>query len=279
MNEARPQPPGDLIRIKHGNVHYAVDGNNDGERVILVAGLVTPLFAWEFLSEDLANAGYRVMRYDHFGRGFSDCPQTEYNLELYLDQLDGLLSALNIDESVNLVGWSMGGAICSAFAHRYPEKVNKLVLIAPGLFMQMPLSIRLLLKSPLFSWYMKKNGEKILLKELRKHFNKPERFPEYFLKVREQMRNSGVIESIISTMINYPLNFGTAMEALGRHPRPVLIVWGDDDEITPFENSQKVNELFRNSELFTVENAGHAPHYEYRKLVNDKIVKFLKRKS
>ncbi len=145
--------------------------------------------------------------------------------------------------------------------------------------MQMPVILRLLLKSPLFSLYMKKKGEKTVLEGLRKHFNKPENFPEYFDKVREQMRKRGVIESLISTIVNFPLNYGAAMEALGNHPRPVLIVWGDDDEITPFENSQKVTELFRNSELFTVNNAGHAPHYEYRELVNDKIVQFLKSKS
>ena len=276
-NDSIPTPPWESITIEDGRVHYAIHGSGNGEWVILVHGLLTPMFVWDFLADELENNGFRVMRYDHFGRGFSDCPQVEYKLELYIRQLENLLSTLNIDEKVNLVGWSMGSVICSSFADRHPEKVNKLVLIAPGMFVKMPLMGRLGLKSPLFAWSMKKYGEKIVLKGLRKHFNKPEKFQEYFDKVQAQMKSQGVIESLISTMRHFPVGYGKGLYSLGHHPRPVLIVWGEHDEITPYRNRRKVRKLFKNSELFTVENAGHAPHYEYRAMVNEAIVKFLQR--
>jgi len=65
----------------------------------------------------------RVLRYDLYGRGFSDRPDTVYNQTCFDKQLCELLTALGNDKPINLIGLSMGGAIAIGFADKHPELV------------------------------------------------------------------------------------------------------------------------------------------------------------
>src|SRR5439155_24983892 len=123
-----------------GVTAYHVHGDA-GPWVVLVHGLVTPMYAWESLATALAAAGFRVLRYDQLGRGLSDRPRAQYDLPLYVRQLRQLLAALDI-ASAHVVGWSMGSVVASRFALESPERVRSHVLIAPGLLVPQPLRLR-----------------------------------------------------------------------------------------------------------------------------------------
>lgn len=78
-----------------------------------------------------AAAGYRAIVPDLPGYGASDKPQTAYTLDFFVEALLGLLDALDI-QRCTLVGNSLGGAIAIAIALRQPQRVARLVLMAPG---------------------------------------------------------------------------------------------------------------------------------------------------
>jgi pimeloyl-ACP methyl ester carboxylesterase len=113
--------------------------------VVFVHGFSVPSFVWEPSFRALADAGFRVVRYDLLGRGYSDRPRARYDQELFDHQLRDLIGALALEVPVDLVGLSMGGAIAVGFADRHPASVRRLVLIDPaGLSVHGPPGTRLL---------------------------------------------------------------------------------------------------------------------------------------
>ncbi|MEP7137424.1 MAG: alpha/beta hydrolase, partial [Chloroflexota bacterium] len=121
-DEARKSAGGAFIQLSNGVTHYELGGNESGEVVVLVHGFSVPYFIYDPTFEFLTRSGFRVLRYDLFGRGFSDRPHMDYNLDLFIEQLSDLLDTLRFTPPVNLIGLSMGGLIASAFTVRHPER-------------------------------------------------------------------------------------------------------------------------------------------------------------
>src|SRR5258706_14425412 len=108
-NETRKFAGGSFIQLANGITHYELDGNESGEVVVLVHGFSVPYFIYDPPFKFLTESGFRVLRYDLFGRGFSDRPHCDYNLDLFVNQLADLLDAFRFTRPVNLIGLSMGG--------------------------------------------------------------------------------------------------------------------------------------------------------------------------
>jgi alpha-beta hydrolase superfamily lysophospholipase len=66
---------GQLATLSRGVTHYTLEGPQDGPLVVLIHGLTTPAFVWDGIAPVLVARGYRVLRYDLFGRGCSDRPR------------------------------------------------------------------------------------------------------------------------------------------------------------------------------------------------------------
>ena len=75
-------------------------------------GFSVPYYIWDPTFKALTDAGFRVLRYDYYGRGFSDRPDVPYTQAFYVRQLAELLDSLKITDSIDLVGLSLGGAHC-----------------------------------------------------------------------------------------------------------------------------------------------------------------------
>lgn len=77
---------GKFIKLSQGITHYQLEGPENGEVVILVHGFSVPYYIWDGTYEFLVKNGYKVLRYDMYGRGYSDRPVTVYNKNLYNTQ-------------------------------------------------------------------------------------------------------------------------------------------------------------------------------------------------
>ncbi|KAJ6465393.1 Alpha/Beta hydrolase protein [Mycena sanguinolenta] len=124
---------GVYVQLPMGRVRYWLTGPTGGKNIVLIHGISIPALAFARIAPSLAAAGYRVLLYDLYGRGYSDAPQdTAYDPQLYVFQLALLLQHLNWTR-VRLVGYSMGGAIAAAFVASFPALVEPdVVLIASG---------------------------------------------------------------------------------------------------------------------------------------------------
>lgn len=262
--------------LTHGVTAYHVVGDQ-GPWVVLVHGLVTPGYAWQPLAEALAAHRFRVLRYDQFGRGLSDRPPVEYDLDLYLGQLRELVDTLGI-ESMHLLGWSMGALIVTRFAAENPDRTKSIGLIAPGLYATGALKIlaQSLLRLPGARRLVASHINDVIDRLESQHLSRPDRFPDYNEQAREQLRFPGMAESFASTVANFPAHAGDQWAAVGRHPRPVLVVWGTEDRVTPYANSRRVLRLYPAAELLTVPGAKHAPHLDHAEVVYPAILRHLR---
>jgi pimeloyl-ACP methyl ester carboxylesterase len=108
------------------DLHYEVQGK--GEAVVLIHSGGADLRDWELIAPQLAQT-YQVITLD--GRGAGQSPPLLEPAN-FVEDLRQLLDHLNLDRVI-LVGHSIGGQIATDFALAYPDRVTRLVLVAPGL--------------------------------------------------------------------------------------------------------------------------------------------------
>jgi pimeloyl-ACP methyl ester carboxylesterase len=72
--EARAGAPGKFITLSRGITHYEMAGPDSARVVVLVHGFSVPSYIWDSTFAGLTGGGHRVLRYDLYGRGFSDRP-------------------------------------------------------------------------------------------------------------------------------------------------------------------------------------------------------------
>lgn len=276
---ARNETGGSFIQLPEGWTHYELSNPETPETVVLVHGFSTPSFIYDPTFLFLTRSGFRVLRYDLFGRGFSDRPRARYTIDFFVRQLRDLLEALHFSRPVSLVGLSMGGPLTAAFTRRFPEQVKKLILIDPaGTKPAFPPSLVKLVTLPVLAeaiLHLIGNGATLerLASDVfdRTHV---ERFRERYLV---QMQFKGFRQAILSTVRNGMLgSFLDDYRQTGKMDKPVLLFWGRQDRTVPFAHSRILTQAMPRAELHVIENCGHLPHYEKPEEVNPILLKFLK---
>ncbi len=125
--------PTDYVLAAGVRLHVEDTGPKDRPAVILLHGFGSNLFTWEPWAR-LLEKDYRVVRLDLPGFGLTGAdPTGSYTDERSMEVLAALMDRLALPRA-SLVGNSMGGRIAWMFASRYPERVTRLVLIAPDGF-------------------------------------------------------------------------------------------------------------------------------------------------
>ncbi len=273
---ARKSATGQFIKLSDGVVHYEIAGPATGQVVVLIHGVTTPCFVWDHNFQELVNAGFRVLRYDHYGRGFSDRPDGVYDRDLYDRELVQLLQGLKIRLPVYLTGLSMGGAVAVNFADRHPEMVSKMALFAPAGFPIKESFPARLARIPLIGDYiMAIAGDRIVLSAIGNSFVHPEKLPEFEEKFKVQMQYRGYKRALLSTLRHMHMNqLGPVYERVGRQKKPVLLVWGTKDAVLPFHNSEKVKAAMPHLLFHAIDGGGHNSNYENAVIANSILLKF-----
>ncbi len=120
------------MHLSDGFTHYEIGGPEEGRVVVLAAGISVPYYIWDPTFAALTQAGFRVLRYDYYGRGYSDRPDIDYTQNMYVRQLSELLNAVHITQPIDLAGLSYGGSVVTSFADRFPDRVRSLIYVDPS---------------------------------------------------------------------------------------------------------------------------------------------------
>jgi len=279
LNElTRKELSGSFIHLSDGFTHYELSNPEAHHTVVLAHGFSVPYFIYDPTFEFLTRSGLRVVRYDLFGRGFSDRPDTRYNIDLFVRQLGDLLDALHFTHPVSLVGLSTGGPITAAFTARFPERVDRLVLIDP--VGAKPFALSRILKAAAIPFV----GEAIIgllgsegMVRISASDFAIRTFADQLLpRYVDQMKYKGFKRAILSTIRNNMLgSFLEVYERIGKMDKPVLLFWGRHDHTVPFKHSHILQAAMPNMEFHAIENCGHIPHYEKAEEVNPILLQFL----
>jgi pimeloyl-ACP methyl ester carboxylesterase len=270
--ENRIEAPGEFISLTNGITHYESFGHDAAPTVLLVHGFAVPYYMWDITFEVLKENGFHVIRFDLFGRGYSDRPNVVYNGELFTQQIADLLTALKIDKPVDIVGLSMGGPVVTEFTNKYPEKVRKVILIAP---FSEPLNISILNVPILGEYITNVYLAPSLSKGQLEDFLKPEEHADWPEKFKPQMKYKGFKRALLSTLRNYMNEDKLPVYTkLGKLDKDVLLIWGENDKTTPFEGNVRIREVV-GCDFLSIKEAGHLPHLEHPELVHSRIIRFL----
>lgn len=276
--ETRQELPGSFVELSAGVTHYELRGDTAGEQVVLIHGNAAPYVTWDNTIEDLCAAGFRVLRYDLFGHGFSDRPRLRtYDRRFYNTQLADLLSTLEIPYPVLVVGSSQGGSIGACFAAENPGKVKKLALLAPFFddFEGSRSIAAVLLKTPLIGELLLQlaGDEKLIdLSGILSADTRSVLEPE----VAKQFRFGGKRRAMLANWRGDALQDATSCyQSLREQAIPTFLTWGTLDKKLPGDSMRRLRDLFLEIEYHEFEGAGHLAHYEFPDRINPPLIRFL----
>ncbi len=267
----------DFTQLSDGITHYELSGDASAPLIVLVHGFSIPYFIYDPTFEFLVNCGFRVLRYDLFGRGYSDRPHKTYTMQFFINQLAELSETLCSQKSFILAGLSMGGPITAAFVEQYPHKVNKHILIDPtGAHSINNIATLRLAKIPVLAEiFFGQFGTDNLIKSVADDFFDPKLVAHFQARYKIQMEYKGFKRAILSTirsnMLGKQLNI---YKRAGKLQKPTLLLWGKNDKTVPFEHSKDILSALPQAEFHAIDDCGHIPHYEKPEVVNPILLKF-----
>jgi len=262
---------------------YEIKG--EGYPVILVHGFGAKKSDWIAQFGPLSEK-FKVIRFDNRGAGKSDRPKTPYTMEVFADDIKGLMDDLKIKKA-HIIGWSLGGMIVQNFILNYPDYVNKVVLIntnygfpdeqGPTVYKQMRLDgLEQLKKDPVKKfWDGTITGyHRTFRKEM--EANPKKKF--YDLWSVEDLINESIIDpgtpEDIEAQAKALMTHNT-FERLEEIKNGTLLLTASHDRLTPKSVMIEIHERIPNSILKVIDKAGHGAPLSRAPEVNEMIIDFL----
>ncbi len=264
--KARAAAPGGFAKLPLGVTHYRWIGPERGKIAVCVHGLTTPSLVWQAVAEGLAEDGYRVLVYDLYGRGYSDRPRRAHTRALFHQQLSDLLAHLHITGPVTLLGYSMGGAIGASWAAAHPDRVERLILLAPAGMGHNLGRIAHITRN----W--KGIGDWLMLAMFpRNHRRATESerpiacdVPGIIDHQQDELRWRGFVPAVLSSLRGMLAEVLQADHtALRQAGLPVLAIWGREDRTIPIKAMGVMAQWNPDANHEVIEGAGHGLTYTH----------------
>jgi Predicted hydrolases or acyltransferases (alpha/beta hydrolase superfamily) len=277
-------PDSKFIEINDVTVHYKEMG--EGEKTfILLHGFGASVYSWREVMDDFSQRG-RVIAYDRPAFGLTERPMPEtwtenpYGMEANVELLRGLMDALEIEKAV-LVGNSAGGGVSVAFALKYPERVESLILVDPGLGggrgPQFPEWALPLMRSPqmrhigpLLVRDIAETGNDTILRA----WSDPSKVTDEIIEgYRKPLQSKNWDRAL------YELTFAPPYPEL--RPQlpdlkvPAFVIGGEDDRIIRAWYFEAVSKEIPGTQLVLLPKCGHVPHEECPHTFMEEVLKYL----
>lgn len=266
------------------NLCYEIDG--EGYPLFLIHGFGTKKETWIAQVPELSKH-FKVITLDNRGAGKSERPDAKYTMEVFADDINALMGYLGI-EKANIAGWSLGGMIVQNFILKYPERVNKLILIntnygfpdegGPEVYKNMRLSeLEMKKVDPTKAWWQAARSTFYL--KFRKELEANPSKKWYGLWSAEERIKMSTIDPPTEKDIHMQaeaLKTHDTFSRLNTVKSPTLLLTASNDKLTPKISMEGIHEKIPNSTLVVIDKAGHNSPLEKAPEVNQKIIDFLK---
>lgn len=260
------------------NVNLHVVDLGEGQPVVLIHGWPLNNAMYEYQYQYLVRRGFRVIGISLRGFGKSDKPYSQYNFDVFSDDIKIVLEKLKIRNAV-LGGFSMGGAVVLHYVAKYNHAhVSKLALFAAA--------------AP--SWVQRSGFPYGLSEEDANSFIQLTRTDrplvlDNFGKAMAATEN-GISAGMSSWLraINLEASPYAATESISALAEldlraqlskiiiPVAIFHGTKDKLCDFVFAEELHMRIKNSKLVPFENSGHALFIEEMEKFNTELEKFAK---
>lgn len=259
------------IEVQNCFLFARVEG--DGEPIIFIHGFPLTHEMWIPQIQFLSKNGYKVVAPDLRGFGDSLTEHSEWQMDTFADDIICLADKLNL-KKFTIAGMSMGGYITFNLIDRYPERINKAILIATKA--QADDEAGKNRRNELIE-LAKKEGKKPVIEAFKKILFAPltwERRIEIVNQVSVYMERSslnGIIGSL--TAMRDRKDYVDLLEKIDF---PVLVIHGVSDLASPIQNAELMINKIKNANHYFSDISGHMVNLEDTDKVNEVILKFLK---
>lgn len=230
--------------------------------IVLLHGMLGSHTNWSATQEALAALGYRVLVPV---LPVYDLPIKQTSVRGLAQFVRGFIEALELGKTV-LAGNSLGGHVALLYASAYPEDVPAMVLSgASGIY-----------ESAIGTSTMRRNDREFIRERAAFTFYDPVHATEELVDdLVEIVNDRGRAVRLIK--MARAAQQETVLEVLGGLTMPTLLVWGEDDQITPPDVGTEFQDRLPNAELHFLDECGHAPMIERPAEFNALVGDFLAR--
>tara|TARA_Y100000748_G_scaffold138289_1_gene115979 strand:- start:1117 stop:1848 length:732 start_codon:yes stop_codon:yes gene_type:complete len=234
---------------------------NKKPTILLMHGSGLSHIVWSLHEQFYTSQGFNVLSIDLPGHGNSDGPSLK-SIEDISNWVKKLMEKVKVSK-ISLVGHSQGCLVGIDFASRYPDLIDKLVLVAGSY--KMPVNQDLIDLA-------EAGDEKALLLMMKWGYEGSKAFiggnP-----VKKIINSTREIREILAVDLNACNNYKDGKESLEKINCPTLCIFGDLDKMVPLEIGNKMVTMIKNSEKKVINNCGHMiifeKAFEMRNLVKD----------
>ena len=270
------------VRLHGHDVTYRMAG--DGPAIVLVHGLAGSSTTWKHALPILSER-FTVVAPDLLGHGQSAKPRGDYSLGAYASGVRDLLAVLGI-ERATFVGHSLGGGVAMQLAYQFPERCERLALVASGglgrevSFLLRAVSLpgsELVLPIVLTPW-LRQRAEAVGDALRRVGWRPGSTLAEVWRSYTTLTTSEGQ-QAFVHTVRSVIDPAGQRVSALDRlylaQAVPTLIMWGDQDRIIPVKHAYTAHEAMPGSRLEVLRGAGHFLPFENPEWFTQTLVDFL----
>ena len=257
----------------------------EGFPVIFIHGFGSKKEIWKPQVLELSKK-FKTIIFDLRGAGMSDRPNFPYTMEMFADDIKGLMDFFHI-ELTHLIGRSLGGMIAQNFALKYPNCVKKLVLIATSSKFDQKEAIDSIISNRIQELeLLRTDPEKAFWNKA--YFTFHQKFRSNLKSHPKKVYyNSFSLETLIKdSQINPPrpqdiMNQGNAMkehdtlDKLHQIKNQTLLLAASHDRLIPKSSMDEIHKIIPNSTLKIIKNAGHFMTLSKAPEVNNIILEFL----
>ena len=243
-----------------------------GPVLLLLHGLGCDHTTWEPVIDTLAKR-YTVIAPDLLGHGQSAKPRADYSVGGYANGMRDLLTVLGVDR-VTVMGHSFGGGVAMQFAYQFPERTERLILVASGgLGAEVNPGIRAittpgfhqvmgLLTLPVVR-HLGMAGLRALSTTPFKHARDLDEVADIYDSFKDPYARAA-IRHVVRAVVDWHGQIVTmADRAYLTEAMPMCVVWGRDDRVIPVRHASNAGALAPDARVEVIPNAGHFPHKDH----------------
>lgn len=257
-------------KVKDIEMYYELTG--EGDSLLLIHGLGSSTHDWEEQVPAFSQK-FQVITIDLRGHGQTDKPKGPYSIQMFAEDIAGLLKKLGV-KLTNVLGISLGGGVAFQLAVDYPDLVKSLIIVNAGIEIPMD-SFKMKLEAFKRIFIVKLVGMKKMGEVLA---------PRLFIKPEQEELRKKLIErwaendkkaylSAMRALIGW-----TIRDQLNKINFPTLVI-GSDEDYAPSSVKEEYTALIPNAKFIEIKDARHAVPIEKPKEFNEIVMRFLSEQS
>ncbi len=269
-----PGAPADATFVDVQGVHVRYRMLGEGPTVVLIHGYGASLDSWSGVAEVIAQR-HKVIAIDLKGFGWTSRPPGDYSPAAQAHLVWDVLDHLGVGDAA-LVGHSWGSSVVLAMALESPRRVRRIALYSAYVYDEQVPSF--------FRWAQTGAGEALFSLYYQQRID--ERVPlayhdERWItqarvdRVIGEMDRPGTVAAALATARGH--HFAAQVARYPSIDRPVLLLWGADDQVTPLRFGQRLASELPDAALEVYPACGHIPMVEARNPSTRDLVRFLAR--